>query len=240
MASSFGFCAGSGPVDPILGERLENLIATSRQPRITRAIDRLTPPAPSGARIRMAETGAREQGHGSRLILATAHLEARRKASPHAQAANLSKEGLERIIAGAILRRGVKVILGRWIRPASGRPPLLSFSNLIEAHILWALRMEHGVSVKALARGGGVRREEARHRAPAAPAGAVFRRRAGLPGPISVSPQIDDAVRVFSGWHRTALTRGLGAERRARRPRSRLLPDQRAIEETIKLTMTSR
>ena len=36
------------------------------------------------------------------------------------------------------------------IRPASGRPPLLSFSNLIEAHVLRALRTDHGVSVKAL------------------------------------------------------------------------------------------
>src|SRR5476649_2633957 len=36
------------------------------------------------------------------------------------------------------------------IRPASGKPPLLSFSNLFEAHVLRALRAEHGVSVKAL------------------------------------------------------------------------------------------
>ena len=36
------------------------------------------------------------------------------------------------------------------IRPASGQPPLLSFSNLIEAHVLRALRTEHAVSVKAL------------------------------------------------------------------------------------------
>lgn len=36
------------------------------------------------------------------------------------------------------------------IRPASNRPPLLSFSNLIEAHVLRALRTEHGVSVKAV------------------------------------------------------------------------------------------
>ena len=36
------------------------------------------------------------------------------------------------------------------IRPASGKPPVLSFSNLIEAHVLRALRTEHGVSVKAL------------------------------------------------------------------------------------------
>lgn len=36
------------------------------------------------------------------------------------------------------------------IRPASQRPPLLSFWNLIEAHVLRALRTDHGVSVKAL------------------------------------------------------------------------------------------
>ncbi len=36
------------------------------------------------------------------------------------------------------------------IRPASSQPPLLSFSNLIEAHVLRALRTEHGVSVKAV------------------------------------------------------------------------------------------
>jgi uncharacterized protein (DUF433 family) len=34
------------------------------------------------------------------------------------------------------------------IRPASGQPPLLSFWNLIEAHVLRSLRTEHGVSVK--------------------------------------------------------------------------------------------
>ena len=36
------------------------------------------------------------------------------------------------------------------IRPASTRPPLLSFWNLIEAHVLRALRTDHGFSVKAL------------------------------------------------------------------------------------------
>ena len=36
------------------------------------------------------------------------------------------------------------------IRPASEQPPLLSFSNLIEAHVLRALRADHGVSVKAV------------------------------------------------------------------------------------------
>jgi uncharacterized protein (DUF433 family) len=36
------------------------------------------------------------------------------------------------------------------IRLASSRPPLLSFGNLIEAHVLRSLRTEHGVSVRAL------------------------------------------------------------------------------------------
>lgn len=36
------------------------------------------------------------------------------------------------------------------IRPAVVRPPSLSFSNLTEAHVLRALRTEHGVSVKEL------------------------------------------------------------------------------------------
>ncbi len=36
------------------------------------------------------------------------------------------------------------------IKPARGKPPLLSFNNLIEAHVWRALRTEHGVSIKAL------------------------------------------------------------------------------------------
>ncbi|MFZ3358406.1 MAG: DUF433 domain-containing protein [Xanthobacteraceae bacterium] len=36
------------------------------------------------------------------------------------------------------------------IRPASRKPPLLSFANLIEAHVLRSLRTEQGVTVKAL------------------------------------------------------------------------------------------
>jgi uncharacterized protein (DUF433 family) len=36
------------------------------------------------------------------------------------------------------------------IRMASRQPPLLSFSNLIEAHVLRALRAEHAVSIKAV------------------------------------------------------------------------------------------
>jgi uncharacterized protein (DUF433 family) len=46
------------------------------------------------------------------------------------------------------------------LRPASRRPPLLSFSNLIEAHMLRSLRTEHGVPVKAL-RGALVYAEKA-------------------------------------------------------------------------------
>lgn len=36
------------------------------------------------------------------------------------------------------------------IWPARGKPPMLSFFNLIEAHVLRALRIGHGVSIKAL------------------------------------------------------------------------------------------
>jgi len=36
------------------------------------------------------------------------------------------------------------------IKPARGKPPLLSFYNLIEAHVLRALRTEHGVSIRKL------------------------------------------------------------------------------------------
>jgi uncharacterized protein (DUF433 family) len=36
------------------------------------------------------------------------------------------------------------------IKPASKQPPWLSFSNLIEAHVLRSLRTEHGVPVKEL------------------------------------------------------------------------------------------
>ncbi len=36
------------------------------------------------------------------------------------------------------------------IRPASPQPPLLSFWNLIEAHVLRSLRTDHGVSVQAM------------------------------------------------------------------------------------------
>lgn len=35
-------------------------------------------------------------------------------------------------------------------QPASRRPPVLSFWNLVEAHVLRALRTEHGVSVQAV------------------------------------------------------------------------------------------
>jgi len=38
------------------------------------------------------------------------------------------------------------------IHPPQRRPPVLSFSNLIEAHVLRSLRTEHGVSVKEVRR----------------------------------------------------------------------------------------
>lgn len=37
---------------------------------------------------------------------------------------------------------------GPLIRPASVKPPVLSFWNLIEGHVLWSLRTEHGVSLR--------------------------------------------------------------------------------------------
>lgn len=36
------------------------------------------------------------------------------------------------------------------IKPARKQPPVLSFSNMVEAHVLRALRTEHGISIKAL------------------------------------------------------------------------------------------
>jgi len=36
------------------------------------------------------------------------------------------------------------------IQPATGKPPLLSFWNLVEAHVLRSLRTEHGISLKDL------------------------------------------------------------------------------------------
>ena len=36
------------------------------------------------------------------------------------------------------------------IKPASAKPPMLSFANLTEAHVLRSLRTEHGVTVSAL------------------------------------------------------------------------------------------
>ena len=36
------------------------------------------------------------------------------------------------------------------IKPSQKRPPLLSFHNLIEAHVLRSLRMDHGVAIKEL------------------------------------------------------------------------------------------
>lgn len=36
------------------------------------------------------------------------------------------------------------------IKPSQKRPPLLSFQNLIEAHVLRSLRMDHGVAIKEL------------------------------------------------------------------------------------------
>ncbi len=52
------------------------------------------------------------------------------------------------------------------IKPASVKPPMMSFTNLIEAHVLRALRTEHGVSVKAL-EGSRLRSKSTWNRTPA-------------------------------------------------------------------------
>ena len=38
------------------------------------------------------------------------------------------------------------------IRPAGGTPPVLSFYNLIEAHVLHSLRTDHGIAIRELRR----------------------------------------------------------------------------------------
>lgn len=86
---------------------------------------------------------------------ATKHLDSREQpAYPLSEAARYLK------VAGATLRSWV---VGRpyprgrgvahftpLIRPGERQPIVLSFWNLIEAHVLRALRTEHGVSIKAL------------------------------------------------------------------------------------------
>lgn len=46
--------------------------------------------------------------------------------------------------------RGGKGFFSPLIRPADAKNSVLSFNNLIEAHVLRALRTEHGVSIKAV------------------------------------------------------------------------------------------
>jgi uncharacterized protein (DUF433 family) len=46
------------------------------------------------------------------------------------------------------LKAGKTVHFQPLIRPASKTPPLLSFYNLIEAHVLRSLRTEHGVAIR--------------------------------------------------------------------------------------------
>ena len=47
-------------------------------------------------------------------------------------------------------KAGGRAEWARLIQPPSQRPSILSFSNLVEAHVLRALRTRHGVSVKAV------------------------------------------------------------------------------------------
>lgn len=54
-------------------------------------------------------------------------------------------------VVGRPYPKGTGVAYSRpLIRPAVGQPPTLSFWNLIEAHVLRALRTDHGVSLNAL------------------------------------------------------------------------------------------
>lgn len=77
-----------------------------------------------------------------------------RPAYPLAEAARylrLPVATLRSWIAGrSYPKAGGRAEWARLIQPPSQRPPVLSFSNLVEAHVLRALRTRHGVSVKAV------------------------------------------------------------------------------------------
>ncbi len=54
-------------------------------------------------------------------------------------------------VAGRAYPKGVgQATFQPLIKPAQKRPPLLSFRNLIEAHVLRSLRTDHGVMIKEL------------------------------------------------------------------------------------------
>jgi uncharacterized protein (DUF433 family) len=82
------------------------------------------------------------------------------------------------------------------VNPASRRPPLLSFWNLVEAHVLRALRTDHGASVKAVRRALGYAEEELQierlllSRELSANAGRLFLDRYGELIELSASGQI--------------------------------------------------
>lgn len=82
------------------------------------------------------------------------------------------------------------------VKPASRRPPLVSFWNLIEAHVLRALRTDHGVSVKALRQAVGYAEKELKierlllSRELSANAGRLFLDRYGELIELSASGQI--------------------------------------------------
>jgi uncharacterized protein (DUF433 family) len=54
------------------------------------------------------------------------------------------------LLGRAYPRGGAQATFHPLIRPAQGQPLLLSFFNLIEAHVLRALRTEHGVAIAEL------------------------------------------------------------------------------------------
>jgi uncharacterized protein (DUF433 family) len=82
------------------------------------------------------------------------------------------------------------------VKPASRRPPLLSFWNLIEAHVLRALRTDHGISVKAVRQALRVAEQELKverlllSRELCANAGRLFLARYGELIELSASGQI--------------------------------------------------
>lgn len=54
------------------------------------------------------------------------------------------------VVGWSYPRAGGKGVFHPLIRPPERKPPTLSFWNLVEAHVLRALRTDHGVSLKAV------------------------------------------------------------------------------------------
>lgn len=96
----------------------------------------------------------------------------------------------------------------RLIRPADPRRPYLSFNNLIEAHVLRALRAEHDVSIQAVRAALAVAEQEYRiprlflHDGLLAGAGELFLKRYGELVQLSPSGQIAMRRVLESHLHR--------------------------------------